>query len=85
MNLSEKRQNFLNEVNSKLGPALHVIYEPRGETERFVVSWQTTPYAYEDQVVIKDAFTNLIRNVGDRWYGCEPEFNNTHNTFWWIF
>ncbi len=86
MNIDICIHYFLSEVNSHLGPALFIVYDPRQNgIERFQVRWQTTPYAEEEQVVIKPAFSELIRNAGNRWFGSEPEFNNTHNTFWWIF
>ncbi len=83
-NTDIKRIGFLQEVNQALSPALRIKYEPRGTTERFVVSWMDTPYAMSEQVVILPAFSELIRNAGARWYGEEPHFNNTHCVFFWV-
>ena len=76
---------FLDEINIRLYPITELVYEPKMEDQhRFRIQLRETRFVMRDQVVVETAYRNMIKSESDNFFGQQPEFNNTSNTFWFF-
>ena len=81
--MSKNAKAFVREVNKELRPVAKIVpYEGSASGDSFRVSLCKTAYLREDQVNTTKSMDALLCRLGEKHYGKEPMFNNTHCIFW---
>ena len=84
--MDDKIKEFLIDINSKLGNVIEVVYKEDRSYPCFDLCLKKTDYVMMDQVVLNmdNKFEKLVDEIGSKYFGVAPSFNNTGRTFWFI-
>jgi hypothetical protein len=77
---------FLAEVNEELYPIAKVKIDDRFDKQQIIYTVELRPTKYIDGGMMNftNAYTETITSIGKKYFNCEPDFNNTGTTFWFI-